>query len=191
MTEPHADSATEQATSAEPEITAPFAAAVYAPGTRDSAELARFIEALKADGVSLGGLVQEEVFHPDGSRDRIDTVDIATGQRIVINKQTEQNRINHNCSLDVSALTETTVAIRQAIDRGAELVIIEKFGAQETTGGGLADDILQVIAEGVPLLVAVPEPSLDAWHERTGGMGARLAYSEHDFQAWWAALRDA
>jgi len=170
---------------------APFAGAVYAPGTRDSAELARFIEALKADGVKLGGLIQEEVLRPDGARDRIDTVDIATGRRIVINQQTEQNRANHNCSLDVSALTETTAAIRNAIADGAELVIIEKFGAQEKNGEGLADDIFHVIMEEVPLLVAVPEPSYEAWLERTGGLGERISYTEQAFRDWWAALRRA
>jgi len=170
-----------------PEPPALFAAAVYVPGTRDAAELARFIAALKTDGVRLGGLIQEEVFTPEGARDRIDTVDIATGERIVINRQTPANRVSHNCSLDVSALTETSAAIRRAVADGVDLVIIEKFGAQEQTGGGLADDILHVITEGVPLLVAVPEPGLDAWQKRTGGMGDQLPYREQAFRDWWVA----
>jgi nucleoside-triphosphatase THEP1 len=167
---------------------APFAAAVYVPRTPRGDVLPRFIEALKVSGVKVGGLLQEEVLNADGSHGHIDTIDIATGRRIVINHSTRATMKNSDCSLDVSALTETTSILRQAVDNGAELVVVEKFAAQEAKGGGLASDILEVIAAGTPLLVAVPETSFEAWQERTGGLGARLRFDEQSFHDWWATL---
>ena len=165
-----------------------FAAAVYVPRTPRGDTLPRFVDTLKASGVKVGGLLQEEVVHPDGSRDRIDTIDIATGQRIVLNQSMRASMENHDCSLDVSALTQTTSVLRQAIDDGAELIVVEKFAAQEAKGGGLANDILDVIAAGTPLLVAVPETSFEAWQDRTGGLGARLRFDEQSLLDWWETL---
>ena len=45
-----------------------------------------------------------------------------------------------------------------------------KSGNQEQNGEGLLDEIMQIIIEGIPLLVAVPEPALDNWRELVGGM---------------------
>jgi hypothetical protein len=114
-----------------------FAAAVYVPRSRRGDALPRFIDSLKASGVKVGGLLQEEVLNPDGSRDRIDTIDINTGRRIVINQSTRSSLENHDCSLDVSALAETTSVLRQAINDGAELIVVEKFGSRNQRAAAL------------------------------------------------------
>lgn len=168
---------------------APFAAAVYVPRRPRGDALARFIASLKADGIKVGGMVQDVVLRDDGSRERIDTIDISTGNRIVINQSTTETLRNHECSLDVAALTETTSVLRRAVIDGAALIIVEKFGAREVEGGGLSDDILDVIAAGVPMLVAVPETSLEAWRERTGQLGAEIEFTEPAFHDWWAGVK--
>jgi hypothetical protein len=65
------------------------------------------------------------------------------------------------------------------------LVVVEKFGDTEKKGAGLCDEILNGIASGVSFLVAVPETNLKAWNERTGGIGANLAFEEKAFRNWW------
>ncbi|MBT6096598.1 MAG: DUF2478 domain-containing protein [Rhodospirillaceae bacterium] len=189
MTESRTSAGPNQPSPDESVTPAPFAAAVYVPRQPRGNALARFIAGVKADGVRVGGMVQDVVLRDDGSRERIDTIDIATGKRIVINQSTNESLRNHECSLDVAALTETTSVLRRAVDDGAELIVVEKFGAKEAEGGGLSGDILDVIAAGVPMLVAVPETSLDAWIERTGGLGAQIEFSEQAFRDWWAGTQ--
>jgi len=169
-------------------LPAPFAAAVYVPRQPRGDALGEFVRELKALGVKVGGLLQEVVRNPDGSRDRIDTIDIATGNRVVINQTTPATLKSHLCSLDTAALAETTQVLRRAVADNARLIIVEKFGHQEAEGEGLAADILDVIASGVPMLVAVPETSFDAWQDRTGGLGVRLGFDLGAFRDWWAGI---
>jgi len=169
-------------------LPAPFAAAVYVPRQPRGDALGEFVRDLKSAGVKVGGLLQEVVRNPDGSRDRIDTIDIATGKRVVINQTTPETLKSHLCSLDTAALAETTQVLHRAVADGAQLIVVEKFGHQEAEGEGLASDILDVIASGVPMLVAVPETSFEAWQDRTGGLGVRLGFEADSFRDWWAGV---
>ena len=48
-----------------------------------------------------------------------------------------------------------------------------------------AGDILAVIAEGLPILVLVPEPALARWREVTGGGIAELPCEAGALRRWW------
>jgi hypothetical protein len=53
----------------------------------------------------------------------------------------------------------------------------------------LTDQILQGIAAGIPLLIAVPESNLDVWTECSGGMGDVLPFDETAFHGWWVSVQ--
>ena len=168
---------------------APFAAAVYRPKAGDRKAVARFVDSLKRSNFRVGGILQEKVYLGDSGMRRVDAINIATGQRISINKPTSENWRNRVCSLDVSALAATAAILRGAIEDQVDLIIVEKFGDEEREGKGLIDEILQGIASGIPLLIAVPETNLDAWTKRSGGMGDVLPFDEEAFDDWWALLK--
>ncbi|MBC8337371.1 MAG: DUF2478 domain-containing protein [Rhodospirillales bacterium] len=169
--------------------TALFAAAVYPAKKGGCKGLAPFVESLKKSGVRVGGIIQEKVPMGNGSMRRVDAVDIATGQRIPLNQPTTENWHNRECSLDHSALTETTAILRQATMDRVDLMVVEKFGDAERDGEGLSDEILQGIAAGIPLLIAVPETNCEAWTELTGGMGAVLSSEENALHEWWELIQ--
>ena len=75
--------------------------------------------------------------------------------------------------------------LRRALINRPDLIIAEKFGEQEQSGAGLADDILEVIAEGLPILVLVPEPALASWRELTGGETAEVPCEAAALRRWW------
>ena len=185
----HEESNAEQTPNTSVEPALPLAAAVYTPHARDIQALPRFVEALKAQGVRIGGILQEDVLRPDGSRSHIDAVDQLSGQRFPINQPKPEKRETKECSLDAAVLTDSTSAVRAAVAESVDLVVIEKFGAEEQRGGGLADEMLEVVAAEIPLLVAVPENGLEAWDERMGGMGTRIPFEEAAFHAWWESAR--
>ena len=66
--------------------------------------------------------------------------------------------------------------------------MVEKFGEQEQSGKGLNDEILQTIAAGIPLLIAVPEAALPVWQERTGELGSVLPFDEDALRQWWQTI---
>ena len=161
------------------------AAVVFRDGEHDRRALADFARELADSGCRLGGMVQQSVFDDRGRRTRIDSVDLATGGRVMINDPGRLPPGSKECTLDTAALADAGAPLRRSLLDRPDLVIAEKFGDQEETGAGLADDILAVIAEGLPILVLVPEPALPAWREVTGGGIAEVPCEAGALRRWW------
>ncbi|MBC8338167.1 MAG: DUF2478 domain-containing protein [Alphaproteobacteria bacterium] len=170
-------------------LPAPFAAAVYTAKKGGRAGLSRFVDTLKKSNVRVGGLLQEKIPMDQDGMLRVEAVDIVTGKRIPINQPTAETWRNRVCSLDVSALAETTATLRQAIRDRVDLMVVEKFGDAERDGEGLTDEIFQAIAEGIAVVIAVPDSNLDIWNERCGGMGDVLDCNEEELRSWWASVQ--
>jgi len=164
---------------------APFAAAVYKPDTADRAALMKFVEKQKSLNTRVGGILQEALFNVENRLVELNAVDVLTNRRIPISHPVKGT---DECRLDVSALTETTNIIRNAIDDSVDLIVVEKFGELEQDGKGLIDEVFQAITEGIPLLICVPEVALPIWQERTGELGSVLPFTEEGFQQWWQNL---
>ena len=165
---------------------APFAAAVYKPDTADRMALMKFVEKQKLLNTRVGGVIQEALFNSEGGIVGLNAVDVLTNRRIPITRPAKNDE---ECSLDVSALVETTNIIRSAINDRLDLVVVEKFGELEQNGKGLIDEILQTIVEGIPLLISVPEAALPVWQDRSGELGSVLPFTEEAFQQWWQNLK--
>ena len=161
------------------------AAVVYRYDVDDRLALADFARELADSGCRLGGMVQESAFDEQGRRTQIDSVDLASGERVIINQPGRLPPGARECTLDTAALADASAPLRRALVDRPDLVIAEKFGDQEEIGAGLADDILAVIAEGLPILVLVPEPALDRWREVTGGDVPELPCDAGALRRWW------
>lgn len=162
--------------------TAAFAAAVYAPGKGDRMALYKFVEKQKSLDVRVGGVLQEGLYDSDGKMIGLNAIDVSSNRRIPLTRPVHND---DECGLDVAALAATTGIISKAVDDAVELVVVEKFGEQEQNGKGLIDEVLLAIAEGIPLLISVPEAALPAWQERSGELGAVLDFTEEALQEWW------
>ena len=161
---------------------APFAAAVYNANTSDRTALSKFVDKQKSLRTRVGGLLQEALFDEQGAIIGLDAVDVASNRRIPISRPVKNHQ---ECGLDVSALAQTASVIINAIEDRLDLVVVEKFGELEQKGEGLIDEVLDTIATGIPLLIAVPESALPLWQERSGELGSVLPFSETAFEQWW------
>ena len=59
--------------------------------------------------------------------------------------------------------------------KGADLVIVNKFGKQECYGRGFRDFIAEALAQGVPVLLSVPPEQLAGFHEFAGELAEPVA----------------
>jgi nucleoside-triphosphatase THEP1 len=169
--------------STEPEIHA--AAVVFRLGEHDRRALADFAQQLADSGCRIGGMVQLAFFDDQGRRTHIASVDLATGDHVMINHPGRMLPYSKECTLDTAALADAGAPLRRALVDRPDLVIAEKFGEQERGGAGLFEDILSVMAEGLPTLVLVPEPDLACWREVTGGEIPELPCKAAALQQWW------
>lgn len=79
------------------------------------------------------------------------------------------------CRLDTGALAQAVARAEAALARGADLVIVNKFGKQECFGRGFRDVIAQALAQGVPVLLSVPAEQLPGFHAFAGEMAQPVA----------------
>lgn len=159
-----------------------IAAIVHAHGAAgDSALLAAFADYWLARGLIVRGLVDELADDKDnacGARLR----DLETGSHYVIFQDLGPG--STGCRIDPGGVAAASIALRRAVESGADLVVANRFGKLEAGGGGLADDMLAVMAVGLPFITLVAEPWVADWERFTGGVGQRLAPSRAALDAW-------
>jgi hypothetical protein len=95
------------------------------------------------------------------------------------------------CRLDGDRLARLSVRLAEAIDDGADLVIINRFGRSEAEGKGLIDLIPQALGADIPVLIAVPEQRFADWIRFSEGMNVRLACRRDALDRWWRTVAGA
>lgn len=164
----------------------PIAAIVYSPTDRIETLLVEVARTLGAQGVRTGGVLQHQVACATDDPCAMELEDLATGERTALSQ--DLGTCSEACRLDPASLAHAAMAVRAAIEGGAELVLINKFGAQEASGEGLRDEMGMAVLAGVPLLTAVGQRFIEQWQEFTGGGGTLLEPRLEEVLAWWAGL---
>ena len=143
------------------------AALVYQPGEDPDAVLLAFTRALTARGVAVAGLLQRR-------RGTVVEFALVPGPFRPI-----------ACG---TLLPLAAAALADAIEDGPKLLVINRYGTAELSGGGL----LRVLAEGVrrdiPVLAAVPAALFPAWLAFTAGLAIRLPCNRAALDRWWRSL---
>ena len=92
------------------------------------------------------------------------------------------------CRLDPDRLASLVTRLAAAIEDGADLVIINRFGRSEAEGKGLIDLIPQALDADIPVLIAVPEPRFPAWIRFSEGINVRLPCRREALDRWWLTI---
>ncbi|MGB0747792.1 MAG: DUF2478 domain-containing protein [Magnetospiraceae bacterium] len=150
----------------------------------------RFAESLAAQGVRVAGLVQEVLQFDDGTKRGIDIIDLADGIRLPLSRYTREQLQNRVCTLDTQVLAEASGTLRRALQNGADLIIVEKFGVHERKGRGLHTELSEIILAGIPLLAAVPRSAAEDWEAFTGGLAPLIPASPVALAQWWTKVGD-
>ncbi len=162
-------------------------AVIYPPDQPPEALLTAFANELSARGFKVGGLAQETRQGEDGCKCAMDLVELDTGRRVSISQDLGSG--STSCSLDPSALAEASGAVRRAITAGADLVFVNKFSKAEKAGRGLVAEMLAAMAEGMPVLTALPAMMVEEWTTFTGGRGQMLMPTAEALWRWWGPWR--
>lgn len=161
----------------------PLAAILYTPEDEIEALLARAASMLAGRGLRLGGVIQHDTAGTDDTPHAMELEDLASGSRFALTQDLGSG--SDACSLDTATLAEAAAAVRDSLAARPDLVLINKFGAQEAGGAGLRDEIGQAVAAGIPLLTAVGIRFADDWRTYTGGAGVLLEPRLDAVLAWW------
>ncbi|MDO8607433.1 MAG: DUF2478 domain-containing protein [Phaeospirillum sp.] len=162
-------------------------AVIYAPGQPPEELLAKFAGQLQQRGFRIGGLLQDTLRAPDGRKTDMTVTELDTGRRLSIGQ--DLGKASKACILDTQALAEASGAMRRAIEGRVDLLFVNKFSKSECEGQGLAAEMLAAVAEGIPVITAVPGVLIDEWIAFTGGRTDLLAPTPEALWRWWGPRR--
>lgn len=168
---------------------APIAAILYKPTDHIEPVLLAAARTIAATGARLGGVLQHDIPTVVDDPCAMELEDLANGARFALSQELGSG--SEACRLDPAALAHAAMSIRNALQAGADLVVANKFGAQEAAGAGLRAEMALAVTSGVPLLTAVGERFLAEWQDFTGGETTLLPPKVDAILAWWRAIHPA
>jgi len=161
-----------------------LAAVFYANGEGAGldAALAGVATTLRGAGVRLAGAVQFNTPRRDRCRCEMSLEDLATGRVVDISE--DRGPLARGCRLNPSALETVVGLATAAVEQGADLLIVNKFGKHEIEGGGFRAVIAAAVDAGIPVLVAVGRDNAAAWQSFTDGGFTVLPAEIRRILAW-------
>jgi hypothetical protein len=157
------------------------AALVYGPDQDPDALLNQFAADLAAQGVRVVGLIQGG--HRVGRAPQLSAMLVHSGEDVELFQDLGAHA--EGCRLDIQALTWAGQEIAAAIERGADLLVINRFGKQEREGRGLLYLIDRALSADIPVVVAVPDYCFDAWLRFAEGLSVKIPVTRSALQGWW------
>jgi hypothetical protein len=156
-----------------------LAALVYEPHQDPDTILRDFASDLNARGLRAVGMTQAGQC-ADSS---LSVVLLHSGEKLLLAEDFDPAA--SGCRLDVARLQNAGARVGAALEAGADLLIINRFGRRERDGQGLAYLIERARDADTPVVIAVSSARLAEWIEFAGGMTVKLACDRHALDTWW------
>ena len=163
---------------------APLAAMIYDAG--QGPEMDRILEnlahSLAAEGLQLAGAVQHTLQVPSSPRCDMVLEDLGTGgsHTIAVDRSVEVQ----GCRMEPEKIEALAMLAVGAVERGADLFILNRFGKNEIAGRGYREVISEAVSCGVPVLVGVSADNLAKWDAFASVGYDRLDIDSDIARAW-------
>lgn len=161
-----------------------LAAVVYDQGQKPDDVLLSFCGDLRQRGFRPVGLVQDG--RCQGDQSDLSALLIHTNEHIPLFQRL--GSCSEGCRLDPGQLVMAGARVGTAIDHGADLVVINRFGRLEKEGKGLAFLIEMAVTSGIPTLIAVPSHRFMDWVKFSDGMSVKLTCDAASLCRWWEPI---
>jgi hypothetical protein len=160
-----------------------LAGILYDAGFKIDDFLARVAERLRADGINLAGVVQENAADTSGVCAAMILVDLSSRERFRISQ--DLGRQAEGCRLDAQGLAKIGALLDRPLGKDVELMLLNRFGVAEAeSGGGLRSAFVRAMEAGVPVLTAVRPPYVEAWMKFHGRLAVDLPTDFDTVLAW-------
>ena len=156
-----------------------IAALVYDADHDPDAVLRDFAADLNAHGYRTVGMVQAGQC-ADSS---LSAVFLHNGEKLLLSRDSDPNA--KGCQLDVDRLQRAGQWIASALEAGADVLVINRFGKRERDGTGLLYLIDRAIDANLPVVIAVSSRHFAEWVKFAGGMTVKLPCDRHALDTWW------
>ena len=156
-----------------------LAALVYDDHQDPDAVLRDFAAELNAHGVRVVGMVQAGQC-ADSS---LSAVLVHSGEKLLLARDFDP--CASGCRLDLARLQDAGARVANALEAGADLLIVNRFGKRERDGKGLAYLIERALEADIPVVIAVSGHHFADWIRFACGMSVKLHCDRAALEAWW------
>lgn len=122
------------------------------------------VAAIRGLGIPVGGLLQRRGAVQSNGKGSLWLEDLLTGRSLRLDE--DRGSAATACVVDTDALAQAAAMVRNAIDTGVHIVIVNRFGSFEVQGGGLRAEIADALCLGAGVLIPVRRarlPDLEAF----------------------------
>jgi hypothetical protein len=155
------------------------AALVYKADQDPDAILRGFATDLNARGLRAVGMVQAGQC-ADSS---LSAVLIHSGEKLLLAQDFDPAA--SGCRLDLGRLQNAGERVAEALETGADLLIVNRFGKRERDGKGLSYLIERALEANIPVVIAVSSQHFAEWIKFAAGMSVRLPCDRDALNTWW------
>lgn len=127
---------------------------------------------LAKDGLRLAGAVQVNLETAPTDKCQMDLHILNGGDVVRISQNL--GTLSKGCRLDPDGLERAVGLVAAALQNGPDVLILNKFGKQETDGRGFRPLIGEALAAGIPVLTAVGAGNLAAFQAYAQDMAYAL-----------------
>ena len=163
----------------------PIAALQHSSGAVIDEALLKIVDRLKQQGYRLAGAVRARVTPPGEDRCDLFLEDLSTSTVFPMSQDLGSG--SDACRLDDSALDAIAGRVEASLRDGADILILNKFGKQESEGRGLRGPIVKAVDAGIPVLVGVNSGRLGSWTEFCGGASEVFGSDDAGVDRWLKA----
>jgi nucleoside-triphosphatase THEP1 len=149
--------------------------------------LAEVVREQQALGARVRGLLMRRPPRHAGCSPTMVLVDIATGDEYLVSQP--MGTASRSCRADPQGFARASRVLRAALEQAPDLVVSNRFGELEVQRGGFSTELLDLMAQGLPLLTTVAERNVGAWQAFTGG--STLLPPDHGQVSHWIAQATA
>ncbi len=162
-----------------------IAALKHDDGAKIDQALLKIADRLKRQGYRLAGAIRTQL--PSGDEDRCDMFleDLATSTIYPMSQNLGAG--SDACRLDDGALDTIAERVEASLQDGADILILNKFGKQESEGRGLRTPIVSAVEQGIPVLVGLSSGRVDSWNEFCGAAGEIFDLGDQAVDRWLKA----
>jgi nucleoside-triphosphatase THEP1 len=145
--------------------------------------LSAFAREVQSQGYRVAGVIEESACGGAQGCKSLSVKDLASGETIPISQKLGAG--SEACNLDPGGLAVACGRIEAAIGRGADVVVLSKFGKLEASRSGLCDAFRAAMLADIPVVTVVSLPVSQDWDCFAGELSE---YVEPDIDAlaiWW------
>lgn len=134
--------------------------------------IAKVADQLRARNVRVVGAVQVNLETDPQTKCQMD-LHILGGDSVVRISQ-NLGTLSRGCRLDADGLERAVGLVAAGLERGADILVLNKYGKQEVDGRGFRPLVGEALSGGIPVLTAVGHGNLDAFLDFAGGMAVQV-----------------